>query len=58
MIGLTSEDVIAGHVELCYEGLWRAVCAHEWDMSNADVACQQMLNLPQSGIQFTAVEKQ
>ena len=49
VIGLTNEDVIAGCVELCYEGLWRAVCAVGWDMSDADVACRQMLNLPQSG---------
>ena len=50
VIGQTNEDVIAGRVELCYEGLWRAVCAGGWGISDAKVVCRQMLNLPQSGI--------
>ena len=50
VIGLTTEDVIVGRMELCYQGVWRAVCAHGWDLNDAKVVCRQMLNLPQSGM--------
>ena len=51
VIGINnSEDVIAGRVELCYNGWWRAVCADNWDMRDAKVVCRQMLNIRQSGI--------
>ena len=50
VIGLTTENAIAGHVELCYSNEWRAVCAGGWDMSAAEVVCRQMLALaPESG---------
>ena len=51
MIGLTDEDAIAGRVEYCYDEEWRAVCADDWDLNDAEVVCRQVLNLPQSGIQ-------
>ena len=34
-----------GHMELCYLGWWRAVCANHWDLRDATVVCRQMLNL-------------
>ena len=49
VIGLTNEEVIAGRVEICYEGWWRAVCAVGWGMRDAAVVCRQILNLSQSG---------
>lgn len=49
VMGLISEDAIAGRMEICYSGWWRAVCADDWDLRDAAVACRQMLNLPQSG---------
>ena len=49
VIGLNNNDAFAGRMELCYNGWWRAVCAGNWDSNDAEVVCQQMLNLPQSG---------
>ena len=53
VIGLTTKDLIAGYVELCYQGVWRAVCDYGWDLNDTKVVCRQLLNLPQSGIQVT-----
>ena len=51
VIGLTTEDAIAGRIELCNNGRWTAVCAGGWDSDDGATVCRQALNLSQSGIQ-------
>ena len=46
--GLTTTAAIAGRMEICYAGWWRAVCADGFDSNDARVVCRQTLNLPQS----------
>ena len=54
MIGPTIKDAAGGHVELCYNEEWRAVCAGDWDLNDAEVVCRQVLNISQSGIYIEA----
>ena len=49
--GTHSENVVAGRMELCLSGEWRAVCESGWDQNDASVVCRQLgYLLNQSGI--------
>ena len=50
VMGLTTEDTIAGRMELCFNGQWMAVCAGGWDLDPAAAVCRQTLTISQSGI--------
>ena len=49
VIGLTTEDVIAGRMQYCYDNEWRAVCVGWWDLNDTKVVCRQKLTQTQSG---------
>ena len=57
VMGLMKSVAIAGRMEICYNGWWRAVCADGFDLNDAKVVCRQILNLPmQSGIDTSCTQ--
>lgn len=46
MIGI---NVRAGRMEVCFGGMWVAVCEDGWGVNNSQVVCQQ-LGFPQTGM--------
>ena len=31
-----------GHVEICFNGSYKLICGHQWDILDARVACRQL----------------
>lgn len=48
LMGTYNVIEIAGCVELCVKGEWRAACNLNWDANEITVVCQQ-LGFPQGG---------
>ena len=49
MSGVNSKSLIAGRIEICFDGVWQAVCNYLWDMNDAKVVCRQ-LGFPAQGM--------
>ena len=43
-----SDTAEGGRLEVCYDGIWGAVCNEQWTVTDAKVACNQ-LGLPSEG---------
>lgn len=43
-----SDTAERGRLEVCYDGVWGAVCNEQWTVMDAKVACNQ-LGLPSEG---------
>lgn len=44
----SSDTVERGRLEVCYDGIWGAICNEQWTDTDAKVACNQ-LRLPSEG---------
>ena len=42
MTGVNTTYLVAGSLELCVEGVWRAVCGNEWSGNDAKAVCRQL----------------
>jgi len=40
VVGVQEETLIAGQLEICVGGEWRAVCHYEWTLKDDKVVCQ------------------
>ena len=40
--GVHCTYLIAGRLEMCAEGVWRAVCTNRWGQPDADTVCRQI----------------
>lgn len=47
-MGIQSANFMAGQIEICTGGEWRAVCHSSWDVNDAMVVCRQ-LGFPSEG---------
>ena len=36
------DELAAGRLEICDGGVWKAICVHVWDFTEASVACGQL----------------
>jgi len=50
VVRVQEETLIAGRLEICVAGEWRAVCEYQWTLEDAKVVCQYF-GFPGSGIQ-------
>lgn len=39
---VNGQTIYEGRVEICYEGVWRAICPSSWGRNDAKVTCQQL----------------
>ena len=44
----TSDAIVGGRLDVCYDGIWGSVCNEMWTDIDAQVACNQ-LGLPSTG---------
>ena len=59
MIGVNCTGGVAGRIEICVDGKWRAVCDDEgWTYNDAEVVCRQLgFNTQSTHHKITSIHK-
>ena len=42
VVGANRARVVAGYMQICFNGNWRAVCDSGWGIEDAQVVCRQL----------------
>ncbi len=41
VIGITTDTIVAGRLEICIDGFWRAVYDNSWGEIEAELVCEE-----------------